>query len=102
MRPVGLCEWKIRNVHPILLMYLRVFLRTFEAEIFKIFIGGTVSLCSKVTRSYKKKDKENQNTIRRVKMGVPEYQLSAKFLLKYQLSAKNLAKYQLSVKIRDN
>ena len=35
-------------------------------------------------------------------MGVPEYQLSAKFLLKYQLSAKNLAKYQLSVKIRDN
>ena len=34
-------------------------------------------------------------------MGVPEYQLSAKFLPKYQLSAKNLAKYQLSVKIRD-
>ena len=34
-------------------------------------------------------------------MGVPEYQLSAKFSPKYQLSAKNLAKYQLSVKIRD-
>ena len=32
-------------------------------------------------------------------MGVPEYQLSAKFSAKYQLSAKNLAKYQLSVKI---
>ena len=34
-------------------------------------------------------------------MGVPEYQLSAKFSPKYQLSAKNLAKYQLSVKIYD-
>ena len=34
-------------------------------------------------------------------MGLPEYQLSAKFSPKYQLSAKNLAKYQLSVKIRD-
>ena len=34
-------------------------------------------------------------------MGVPEYQLSAKFSPKYQLSAKNLAKYQLSVKIHD-
>ena len=34
-------------------------------------------------------------------MGVPEYQLSAKFLPKYQLSVKNLTKYQLSVKIRD-
>ena len=34
-------------------------------------------------------------------MGVPEYQLSAKFSPKYQFSAKNLAKYQLSVKIRD-
>ena len=34
-------------------------------------------------------------------MGVPEYQLSAKFSPKYNLSAKNLAKYQLSVKIRD-
>ena len=34
-------------------------------------------------------------------MGVPEYQLLAKFSPKYQLSAKNLAKYQLSVKIRD-
>ena len=32
-------------------------------------------------------------------MGVPEYQLWAKFSAKYQLSAKNLAKYQLSVKI---
>ena len=38
---------------------------------------------------------------RRVWMGVPEYQLSAKFLPKYQLSAKNFAKYQLSVKIHD-
>ena len=34
-------------------------------------------------------------------MGVPQYQLSSKFLPKYQLSAKNLAKYQLSVKISD-
>ena len=34
-------------------------------------------------------------------MGVPEYQLSAKFLPKYQLSVKNLIKNQLSVKIRD-
>ena len=34
-------------------------------------------------------------------MGVPEYQLSAKFLPKYQLSAKNPTKYQLSVKIRN-
>ena len=34
-------------------------------------------------------------------MGLPEYQLSAKFSPKYQLSAKDLAKYQLSVKIRD-
>ena len=34
-------------------------------------------------------------------MGVPEYQLSAKFSPKYQLSAKNLAKYQLSVNVRD-
>ena len=38
---------------------------------------------------------------RRVWTGVPQYQLSSKFLPKYQLSAKNLAKYQLSVKISD-
>ena len=37
----------------------------------------------------------------RVWMGVPEYQLSARFLPKYQLSVKNLTKYKLSVKIRD-
>ena len=43
----------------------------------------------------------HEDHYRRVWMGVPEYQLSAKFLPKYQLSAKNLAKYQLSVKIRD-
>ena len=34
-------------------------------------------------------------------MGVPVYQLSAKFSPNYQSSAKNMAKYQLSVKIRD-
>ena len=34
-------------------------------------------------------------------MGVPVYQLSAKFSPNYQASAKNMAKYQLSVKIRD-
>ena len=39
---------------------------------------------------------------KRVWIGVPGYQLSAKFSPKYQLSAKNLAKYQLSVKIRAN
>ena len=41
------------------------------------------------------------NVPKRVWMGVPEYQLSAKFSPKYHLSAKNLVKYQLSVKIRN-
>ena len=36
------------------------------------------------------------NAIRRVWMGVPEYQLSAKFLPKYQLSVK-IGNYQLTL-----
>ena len=35
MLPVGLCEWKITNVHPILAIMFKNLLRTFEAEIFK-------------------------------------------------------------------
>ena len=35
--PVGLCEWKITNVHQILTIKLKKVLRTFEAETFRIF-----------------------------------------------------------------
>ena len=37
MFPVGLCEWKITDVHPTLTIMFKEFLRTFEAEILKIF-----------------------------------------------------------------
>ena len=37
LSPVGLCEWKITNVHSILTIILKNILRTFEAEILKIF-----------------------------------------------------------------
>ena len=35
---VGLCEWNITNVRPILTVMLKDVLRTFEAEILDIFI----------------------------------------------------------------
>ena len=35
--PVGLCERKSTNVHPILTVMFKIILRTFEAEILKIF-----------------------------------------------------------------
>ena len=37
MIPVGLYEWKITTVLPILTIMFRNILRTFEAEIIKIF-----------------------------------------------------------------
>ena len=37
MLPVGLCEWKITNAHPILTVMVKNVLITFEAEILKIF-----------------------------------------------------------------
>ena len=37
MFPDGLCEWKITNLHPILTIIFQNILRTFEAEILKIF-----------------------------------------------------------------
>ena len=37
MLPVGLCEWKTTNVHPILTIMFKSVLRTFEAEMLKIF-----------------------------------------------------------------
>ena len=35
--PVGLCEWKITIIHPILTIVFQNVLRTFEAESLKIF-----------------------------------------------------------------
>ena len=37
MFPVGLYEWKITNVHAILTFIFKNVLKTFEAEILKIF-----------------------------------------------------------------
>ena len=37
MLPVGLYEWKIITAHPILTVMFKNILRTFEAEILKIF-----------------------------------------------------------------
>ena len=48
MFPVGLCEWKTTNVHPILI----VMFKTFEAEILKIFKNSP-----KIRRSYKERVK---------------------------------------------
>ena len=39
MFPVGLCEWKITNVHPILAIMLKNVLETFGAKILKIFLN---------------------------------------------------------------
>ena len=37
MLPVGLCKLKIPKVHPILIIMFKNILRTFQAEILKIF-----------------------------------------------------------------
>ena len=37
MLPVGLCKWKTTNVHPMLTIMFKRVLRTFKAEILKIF-----------------------------------------------------------------
>ena len=37
MLSVGLCKWKTTNVYPILIIMFKSVLRTFEAEILKIF-----------------------------------------------------------------
>ena len=34
---VGLCDWKIRNVHPILTVMFKNILRTYEAELYTLF-----------------------------------------------------------------
>ena len=52
MLPVGLCEWKITNIHPILTAMYKNILRTSEAEILKIL--RTFSQSSKIRPSYKK------------------------------------------------
>ena len=54
MLPVGLCEWEITNVHPVLTKMFKNNLKTFENESSKYL--RTFSLSPKIERSYDEKE----------------------------------------------
>ena len=55
MFPIGLCEPKFTNVHPILTIMFKNILGTFEAEIINIFKDMNSASAQKFRYSYKKK-----------------------------------------------
>ena len=73
MLPVGLYDWKTTTAHPILTFMLKNILRTFEAEILKVF--KNVQPQPQIRRSYTRKE------CTAAAFGVWRLQIMAVFLL---------------------